>query len=265
MNALKFFDNSKLETRVFSWVAAMFTIQNIEIVSNESAEGEPEIDLRDILQPELAENDGALQEKDLSEIIVYHPHERPLVNHQPEFFSSRSERMRVARPRRLDLNGKKAMQKRMRIIILIDIVLFMVILGVVYPSLRELQASGRLAGYHFRLSQSIEKVDNMADARINILLKIEQLAGRQALKDAAVDSFDIRVRYRGHLLLEEEQYLPQHDSPVSYALFTVDYREIIAFKREGKKKEKANSEGLDIMIRIGEAEKPFFLQLPLLH
>ena len=220
-----------------------------------------DMDIKNILHPEDTKITATLDEQILEEeyFIRQYPYSKPLLNNKPEFFSSKEERVRLAKPRLADMVNRKIMQKRMRFIILADIVLFIVILGVIYPSLRRLQTSGKLNGYRFSLKQSFDKKALM----INVVAKIERLTQTQQQAQKSEqgklkEEFQIEIKHRGLLLLQEERPMPKMGSPVSYALFLIPYKEML-----NNTKNKPNNDGLDILIRTGGREKKFFLQLPL--
>ena len=221
-----------------------------------------DIDIKNILNPEEAKITATLDEQILEEeyFIQQYSHSKPLLNNKLEFFSSKEERMQLSKPHLADMANKKSMQKRMRFIILADIVLFIVILGVIYPSLRNLQTNGKLNGYRFSLKQSLDQ----KAAILNVVAKIERLAQswqQTQQKQYEQEKFQIEIKYRGQLLLQEERPMPKIDSPVSYALFLVPYQKLLE-SNKSKPKPSNDGLGLDIRIQAGGKEKQFFLQLP---
>ncbi|WGK70205.1 hypothetical protein P0082_04915 [Candidatus Haliotispira prima] len=224
---------------------------------------EQDLDISDILDPDRSAGSTSQTEGPAEQdFIVYHPYPRPLLNNQPEFHSSGAERMMLAKPRLPNMAGRKAVQRRMRIIVLADIVLFIVILGVIYPSLRKIQSSGKLGGYRFNLSLSQNQKqapdqEFLNQEHLNIVVKTEQLAGNFRTEDYSEgsESFFIRFSHMERTLLEDSRALPQMDAPVNYALFTIPFRDIPAAQ-------KGEDNGLDIIIRIGQDQRKFYLHIP---
>ena len=207
-----------------------------------------DININNILEPDKARPDIPVPVWVEQDFILQHPYPRPLLDNQLEFFSSKEERIQVARPRYI--TDKRVMQKRMRIIILVDIVLFIVILGVIYPALLKLQSSGRLNDYRFSLSQSLDQ----ENAVLNIVTKIEQLA-----RDRRNTEFTIRISYQGRQLLQEIRPLP--DSPVSYALFLIPSQQLQP-DQTSRSDTRFHNNRFDIVVQIGPTQKQFFLPLP---
>ncbi len=266
--------------------------QSTQIKSLDEITGEAVPDIREILHPKCAETTVDLTAMNIltgseapdtlasgyrdgipggeCEFLTIFPHPRPLLYNRPELYSSRLERLEATKPRLSDLARKKRAQRRMRIIIFVDIILFIVILGVIYPSLRKIQSGGRLAGYRFSFSQSLENQE-ASEPTLNIVAKVEQLSrqGKEAERKIAVDAvsepeagFTVSLSYRGRLLLQEYRSLPRSESPVNYALFRIPYEQLITRQdSRGRKDGRFAENGLEIHVDLGQQHKEFYLQV----
>ena len=224
------------------------------IITDDTVE---DIDISGILNPDEDNVHSSVLVPLKQDFIIHHSGSRPLLNGQLEFFSSKEERMQATESHlAVNIASKKAAQKRMRIIILVDIVLFIAILGVVYPSLHKLQTSAKLAGYRFSLSSHFEH----KSAAWNIVAKIEQQA--QSVQENT--EFTVSIDYQEKPLLQEKRFLPSVDSPISYALFHIPYRALLMThgkaKAGGYKIKKPS--GLDITIQVGQEQKKLFVRIP---
>ena len=212
---------------------------------------EEELDISSILWPD---SESA---QDLSgESGFFCFHSTPPFNRAPEFYSSKTERIALTRPNKR--TSKKALQRRMRIIIFIDIILFMVIMGAIYPALRKIQTSGRIYNYRFHISLGPPKSDLQAKpAALDVIVKVERTANFTEDADSR-GIFWAQFGHNGKIFSKEQRMLP--DAPVSYFVFSVPSRQLLRRAAKNAKYIKRH-QSLDVHIKVGKIQKKFYLPI----
>ena len=223
-------------------------------------------DITNILYPEEAENEKTIHEsfeaqKCESSFFSFYPYPKPPFDKQ--FYSSKAERIALTRSNFVE--RKKSLQQRMRIIIFIDIVLFLFIMGIIYPALRKIQTSGRIGNYRFSISQNIAILQSQQEKMaLDIIVKVERMAddprfyAESATQTKSDDSvvFFTQFRYNGKIVGKEQRML--HNNSISYFIFSIPYSKL--FQKKSSKYAISNN-NLNINIKIGQMQRKFYLSI----